>query len=112
MGFFVYTERKCINHMKKVKVIYYGMIWHKIGHHEEQVNLSDQATVRELVHLLVGKYGDKFRDNCLTPDFELRPLTKIHLNGRDINEIDGLDTRLDDNSEVFIALLLVLGRAG
>ncbi len=98
--------------MKKVKIIYYGMIRHKIGHQEEEVNLSDEATVRDLVHLLAEKYGDEFRDNCLTSDLELKPLARIHLNGRDINEIDGLDTWLDDNSEVFVALLLVLGRAG
>lgn len=98
--------------MKMVKVSYYGMIRHRMGHQEEEVNLSDGAMVKELVHLLAEKHGDEFKDNFLTSDWQLKPLARIHVNGRDINEIDGLDTHLEDNSEVFVALLLVLGRAG
>ncbi len=44
-------------------------------------------------------------DKILTADGHLQPLAAVHLNGRDISEINGLDTKLEDNSELSIAVI-------
>ncbi len=41
----------------------------------------------------------------LTSDWELHPIAIIYLNGRDINEIEGLNSKLEDNSELSITVM-------
>ena len=91
--------------MSKVKITYYGLIQNVVNQKEEDY-ISGAATVGELLHSLVQKYGDRFRSTVLTQNWQLQPATTIvHLNGRDINEIDGLNTKLADNSELSITVV-------
>ena len=92
--------------MGKLKIHYYGLIWNIVSKEEEEViHLSDDTTVRDLLHSLVQRYGDGFRSMIVTPEWELLNITMIHLNDRDINELDGLNTKLDNNSELSITVL-------
>ena len=91
--------------MNKVKISYYGLIRNVIGNLENESYLSEDGTVGELLRSLVEKYGDSFRSTMLTPDWHLLPITMIHINGHDINEINGLNTKLEDNSELSITVL-------
>ena len=91
--------------MSKVKVNYYGLIRNIVDNREDESYSSDDGTVEGLLQSLVQKYGDGFRSMVLTPEGQLLPITMIHLNGRDINEIDGLNTKLEDNSELSITVL-------
>ena len=98
--------------MRKVAVTYYGLLQHIVGNRENEYSISSDATVSDLLHLLVERYGKNFRANILTPDWQLQPLAVIQLNGRNINEIDGLDTVLVDNSELSIAIIAYLVGGG
>ena len=99
--------------MGKVKVSYYGMILQKVsGAHEEEVYLSGETTARDLLKILAEKHGDEFRESILTPDGQLRTAAIVQYNGRDINEIDGLDTKLGDNSELSIMLIAYMVTGG
>ena len=91
--------------MNKVKISYYGLIRNVVDNLENESHLSEDGTVGELLRSLVEKYGDSFRSAMLTPDWQLLPITMIHLNGHDINEINGLNTKLEDNSELSITVL-------
>lgn len=91
--------------MSKIKVNYYGLIRNIVDNREDESYSSEDGTVEELLQSLVQKYGDGFRSMVLTPDWQLLPITMIHINGRDINEIDGLNTKLEDNSELSITVL-------
>lgn len=88
--------------MSQVKVIYYGLIQTTSGNLEDEIYLSDSATVKDLLQLLVERYGNEFRDAILTPEGQIKSTAYIHLNERDINEIDGLNTKLRDNDELFV----------
>ncbi len=98
--------------MSKVKVIYYGLIKNKVDSQDDEIHISGEATVRELLRLLVERHGNEFRDKLLTSDWQLQPLVMIHLNGRDVNDIDGLNTKLTDNSELSIMLLAYVQTGG
>ena len=99
--------------MSKVKVSYYGLILPEVsGNHEEEVPVSGEATIRDLLHLLVEKYGEGFKESLFTPDRQLQTAALIHLDGRDINELDGLDTRLRDKSKLSIMLIAYMVTGG
>ena len=91
--------------MVTVKISYYGLIKNVVDKAEDENYLSGDATVKELLHSLVQKYGDGFRSMVLTSDWELHPIAIIYLNGRDINEIEGLNSKLEDNSELSITVM-------
>ncbi len=91
--------------MSMVKVTYYGLIQTTSGNREEEIYLSVEATVKELLQLLVERHGSKFGSSLLTSEGQLQPMVMIHLNGGDITEINGLDTKLKDNSELSITIL-------
>ena len=91
--------------MGKVKIHYYGLIRNIVDKEEVEVHLSDDDTVRDLLHSLVQSYGDGFRSMVLTPEWELLHIAMIHVNDRDINELDGLNTKLEGNSELSITVL-------
>jgi len=90
--------------MSKVKVIHYGLIRNLVDTQEEEVCLSNGATVRELLHLLFARHGDEYRANFSTSERQLQLSTNIQVNGQDINELDGLSTKLENNSRVDIAV--------
>lgn len=98
--------------MNKVKVTYWGLIQPVVENKEEENYLSDDATVGELVRLLVERHGDRFKSMVLTSNGQLHPLVTIQVNGRDIDEIDGLDTRLEANSELSVTVTPYLIVAG
>ena len=98
--------------MGKVKITYFGLLQHIVGKRENGYDISDNTTVRDLLHLLVKKYGNEFKDNILTPDWQLQPLTVIQLDGHNINEIDGLNTTLKNNSKLSIAVLAYIISGG
>ncbi len=98
--------------MGKVKITYYGLLQHIVGNREKEYHISDNATVRDLLRLLVKKYGNEFKDNILTPDWQLRPLTIIQLDGHNISEIDGSNTMLKTNSELSIAVIAYIISGG
>jgi molybdopterin converting factor small subunit len=90
--------------MSKVKVKYYGLVRNIVNREEEETYLSGGATVEELLHTLVQRYGDRFRSMILTPEWQLLDIAMIHINDRDISDIDGLNTKLPDDSELTITV--------
>ena len=93
--------------MDKVKVIYYGLPFKAIlDSQEEEIDIPDNATVRQVLQLLADRHGNEFRKSILTSDWQLHPITTIQVNGRNIDEIEGLNTKLANNSEVSITVMI------
>ncbi len=101
-----------IRSVSRVKVKYYGMVQNVVGNLEKESFLSDDTTVGELLQSLVQRYGDEFKNTVLAPDGQLLPVTVIHLNGRDISDIDGLNTKLPDSSELTITVFVYIMSGG
>ncbi len=93
--------------MSRVNVTYYGLMFKTIlNDPEEECQIPDGATVKDLLGLLVERHGDEFRDIFLTPEWQLIPDTTILVNERNISEMAGLETKLKDNSEVSITVMM------
>jgi molybdopterin converting factor small subunit len=100
--------------MMKVRVKYYGVIRNPkiVDKLEDEICLFGSGTVEKLLQSLVRKHGDEFRSMLLTPDWEPLLTTSICLNGHDISETDGLNTKLEDNSELSITAVLAAIEGG
>ena len=94
--------------MSEVKVIYYGFPFKIIlDSQEEECSIPDNATVMQLLQLLVGKHGEEFRNYILRPDGQPKFTTAIHLNRRDIREMRGLNTTLGNEDELSITSMMI-----
>ncbi len=66
------------------------------------VQLPEGSTVRDLLEQLASRLGRAFREAIFDEEGRLARYVKIMVNGRDIDFLSGLDTRLEDGDEVFL----------
>ena len=91
--------------MSKVKVTFYGLIKTDVDKQEEEYNISGNITVKQFLQSLALKYGDGFGDKLFTSEIQLLPLVVIQVDGRDIDELDGLNTKLKGISKLSITVM-------
>jgi molybdopterin converting factor small subunit len=89
----------------EVTVKYFGLVRNSIGKKEELIQLPAGASVRELLDVLVSKYGETVRDLVLTADGNLSAEAILMLDGEDIRNGDELKTRLDGAVEAHLVVL-------
>ncbi|MEM3113562.1 MAG: ubiquitin-like small modifier protein 1 [Nitrososphaerota archaeon] len=66
------------------------------------IELSDHATVKDLLDALSRRFGERFNREVLETDGTLKKTVKVFVNGRDIEFINGLSTELDEGDEVVL----------
>lgn len=67
-----------------------------------EILLEDGSDVRTLLKTLTEKFGEAFRNQILASEEKLAPYVKILVNGRDIEYLSGIRTKLKDGDEVAI----------
>ena len=65
-----------------------------------KTQIDDVNNFSDLVNVLIQKYGNKFEDLLLDTNGNLRDYLKIMVNGKDIRDINGLETPLKDGDQV------------
>jgi len=82
-----------------VKVRYLGLVYRVTGVFEEVIQLDDGATIHILFRIILDRYeglsGLLFRG-----DGSLNPLYRVTVNGRDIEHLEGFDTKLSNGDVV------------
>ena len=70
----------------------------------EIIELKSEATTRDLLSFLAGKYGDAFKKAVYDPKetSSLKPYHILAVNGLMINLLSGLDTKLKDGDRVSV----------
>ncbi len=81
-----------------VKVKFFATFREATNEKEVEMEAHDIA---ELLRKLVDKYGKKF-EKLIFEDVEVHDYVKILVNGKSIELLDKLKTRLDDNDTVAI----------
>lgn len=85
-----------------IKVKYFALLREITGRREEEVEVGVGIRVDELLEKLSAKYGKRFRDYVYgVGEFKDLTLTFL-LNGRNIELMDGLKTRLKDGDTLSI----------
>jgi molybdopterin converting factor small subunit len=76
---------------------------HAVDLHEGTVEVSDGATVGDLLRILSGAYGEEVLGYLFEEDHTtIRNDVLILVNDTDIGALDGLDTLLSENDEVIL----------
>lgn len=84
----------------KVEVKFYAMIREIAGKKVEMVALPIKSSVRDLIDLLVERYGSEFERYIYDRDKKVRSYLSYMLNGVNINSLDRLDTALKDGDVI------------
>lgn len=67
-----------------------------------EISLEDGSDVQTLLKTLTEKFGEVFRNQILASEEKLAPYVKVLINGRDIEYLSGMRTKLKDGDEVAI----------
>lgn len=86
----------------KVKAVFIQEFYKKVGKFEVEVDLPEGATVRDLIDYLDANLIEGFKDEILE-DGQVKYPVEIAVNGRRIDFLDGLDTRLKDGDKVLFS---------
>jgi MoaD family protein len=69
----------------------------------EQVELKDDAAVRDLLSLLAEKHGEPFKKSVYEPESpDLKPHHILSVNGLLLNQLNGIKTKLKDGDRVIL----------
>jgi molybdopterin synthase sulfur carrier subunit len=91
----------------EVEVRYYAVLRELAGKRSERVTLPEGSSVRDLVGLLVKRYGEGFERYIYDCEGRVRGYLSYMLNGFNINSLDGFETLLRDGD--ILSLLPPIG---
>ena len=72
------------------------------GKKVDEIQLQNAITVDELLTLLSEKYGKNFREYIYNKKGEVQGFLSFLVNGKNINIMQGFDTKLQENDVVAI----------
>ena len=82
----------------KVRSIFY--LKEIFGSKEINISLREDSTLSELIQLLIERYGKKLEEVIKNPDGSFNLLLTIFVNGRQVDLIHGVETKLSDGDTV------------
>jgi len=86
----------------KIEVKFFTSLREITGKKIDEVQLQSVITVEELLTLLSGKYGKKFREYIYNKKGKVYDFLSILVNGKNINVLQGFDTKLKQGDTVAI----------
>jgi len=86
----------------RVRVRAFATLAGLLGGGEVELELPEGCTVREALEALVEQHGRALAEALLGQEGRLAPGVKVMLNGRDVDFLSGLETRLSDGDEVLL----------
>jgi MoaD family protein len=87
--------------MVKVNVKYLANIKRITGKYQEAIDVNPPQ-IGELLRELVNRYGEKFRREVMTNDWDILPHIQILVNGKDIRWLNRLNTEVQNGDSVVI----------
>ena len=86
----------------KVEVRFFTSLREITGKKTEEIQLNDAVTVKELLTMLSNRYGKEFRDYVYNRKGEVQGFLSFLVNGKNINVLEGFDTKLKQGDVVAI----------
>jgi molybdopterin synthase sulfur carrier subunit len=92
-----------VNHIISVNIKLIGVFRELSKKNQFPLKLEEPAVVKKVIHRLTETFSPKFKQALIDPDLnDPRPNTLILVNGKEINVLDGLETKLNKGDEVVI----------
>ena len=95
--------------MPSFKIQLMGPITDLVGRSELEVQTQESATLSAVVEEVERAYGKSVKNKILAPDGDFHPYVLVSVNGIDVRELNGIDTRLNDGDKIILALLITGG---
>ena len=92
-----------------VKVKFMGDLRAIVGRRETTTNLPQGSTVKDLLTSLSNNYGEVFRSRVLNPMGNLEHYVLVFLNGKNIKELESVETILGEGEVEFMMLPMFEG---
>jgi molybdopterin synthase sulfur carrier subunit len=92
----------------KIRSIFY--LKEILGSKEIEITLREDSTVSDVIQFLIEKYGKKIEEVIKNPDGSFNLLLTIFVNGRQIDLIKGLETKLKNGD--IVSFIPIPPRAG
>jgi len=86
----------------RVKIKLFASFRELIGTSVVSLNISKNLTILDVIREISKKYNTNFEKEILKSPNELKPYVKILVNGRSIEFLDGLNTKLKDGDTIAI----------
>ncbi|MFC1486191.1 ubiquitin-like small modifier protein 1 [Thermoproteota archaeon] len=86
----------------KVEVRFFTSLREITGYKVNKILLQNSSTVEELLTLLSEKHGKNFREYIYNKKGEVRGFLSFLVNGKNINIMQGFDTKLKEDDVVAI----------
>ena len=94
----------------KLKVKYLGPVALMVKKREEELEVSSEASIHELLRKLSSLYGKEFESEVLEDDGDnIRTGMAVTVNGKVIGQLDGLRTRLKMGDTIALLPLFLGG---
>jgi len=91
----------------KVKVQYLGFIRNLIKRGEDEFELEEGASLSELLNQIAGIYGKAFQKEVYEPGLkDVKMGFVVTVNGILIGQLQGVDTRLNNDDNVILMSLM------
>jgi molybdopterin converting factor small subunit len=91
----------------KVKVRYLGYIGNMLRKREDKFELSEDASLSELLNKLAGIYGEAFRREVFEPGLkDVKTGFVVTVNGILMGQLRGVDTKLSEGDNVILMTLM------
>lgn len=92
-----------MNHIINVNIKLIGIFRELSKKNQFPMKLEEPAVVKKVIHKLTETFSPKFKQALIDPDLnDPRPNTLILVNGKEINVLDGLETKLNQDDEIAI----------
>lgn len=85
-----------------VEVKFFTSLREITGKKVDEIQLQNAITVDELLTLLSEKYGKNFREYIYNKKGDMQGFLSVLVNGKNINIMQGFDTKLQENDIVAI----------
>jgi MoaD family protein len=95
-----------------VKVKFMGDLRAIVGKRETTTNLPRGSTVKDLFASLSSSYGEVFSSRVLNPMGKLEHYVLVFLNGKNIKDLEGLETALGEGEREVELLMLPMFEGG
>ena len=90
----------------KVEVKFFTSLREITGKKVDEIQLQNTITIDELLTLLSEKYGKNFREYTYNKKGDVQKFLSFLVNGKNINIMQGFDTKLQENDVVAILPLV------
>ena len=86
----------------KIEVKFFTSLREITGKKVDEIQLQNTITIDKLLTLLSEKYGKNFREYIYNKKGEVQGFLSFLVNGKNINIMQGFDTKLQENDVVAI----------